>query len=155
MLKKEIMYISTSKMKRLTILTKEEMTMAETFFAVLEVMESLHNLLLPWILKFFELLLLHALEIFIYRKDFVRSKASLGPTFRSSRPEVFCNEGVVKIFAKFAGKHLCWNLFLKKICKFIKNETPTQLFSHGSCEIFKNIFVIEFNSPSDCFCNFQ
>ena len=110
MLKKEIMYIPTSKTKRLlTILTREEMTMAETF---LEVIESLHNpLLLPWILKLFELLLLHALEIFIYRKDFARSKASLRPTFRSSRPEVFCKEGVVKNFAKFAGKHLCWSLF--------------------------------------------
>ena len=26
---------------------------------------------------------------------------------RSSRPEVFCKKGVLRNFAKFAGKHLC------------------------------------------------
>ena len=29
---------------------------------------------------------------------------------RNSRPEVFCNKGVLKNFAKLTGKHLCWNL---------------------------------------------
>ena len=27
-------------------------------------------------------------------------------TFRSSRPEVFCEKGVLKNFTKFTGKHL-------------------------------------------------
>ena len=30
---------------------------------------------------------------------------------RSSCPEVFCKKGVLKIFAKFTGKHLRWSLF--------------------------------------------
>ena len=31
--------------------------------------------------------------------------------FISSRPEVFCKNGVRRNFAKFAGKHLCHSLF--------------------------------------------
>ena len=32
---------------------------------------------------------------------------------RSSYPEGFCKISVLKIFAKFTGKHLCWSLFNK------------------------------------------
>ena len=38
-------------------------------------------------------------------------------TFRSSRPEVFCEKGFLKYFAKFKGKHLCQSLFFNKIEK--------------------------------------
>ena len=31
-------------------------------------------------------------------------------SFRSSRPEVFCQKGVLRNFAKFIGKHLCQSL---------------------------------------------
>ena len=31
--------------------------------------------------------------------------------FRSSCPEVFCKTYVLKIFAKFTWKHVCWSLF--------------------------------------------
>ena len=34
---------------------------------------------------------------------------------RSSRPEVFCEKGVLRNFAKFTGKHLCQGLFLMKL----------------------------------------
>ena len=33
---------------------------------------------------------------------------------RSSRPEVFCEKGVFRNFAKFTGKHLCQSLFFNK-----------------------------------------
>ena len=33
---------------------------------------------------------------------------------RSSFPEMLHKKSFVKIFAKFAGKHLCWSLFFKK-----------------------------------------
>ena len=43
--------------------------------------------------------------------------------FRSSRPEVFCEKGVLRNFAKFTGKHVCESLFLNKVagatCNFI------------------------------------
>ena len=33
---------------------------------------------------------------------------------RGSPPEVFCNNGVLRNFAKFTGKHLCKSLFFNK-----------------------------------------
>ena len=39
------------------------------------------------------------------------------PFFRSSRPEVFCEKGVLRNFAKFTGKHLCQSLFYNFIKK--------------------------------------
>ena len=34
---------------------------------------------------------------------------------RSSRPEVFCEKGVLKDFSKFTGKYLCQGLFFNKV----------------------------------------
>ena len=34
---------------------------------------------------------------------------------RSSRPDVFCQKGVLRHFAKFTGKHLCQGLFFDKV----------------------------------------
>ena len=36
-------------------------------------------------------------------------------TSRSSRLQMFFKIGVLKSFANFTGKHLCWSLFLKKL----------------------------------------
>ena len=35
--------------------------------------------------------------------------------FRSSRPEVFCKNNVLRNFAKFKGKHLCQSLFFNEV----------------------------------------
>ena len=34
---------------------------------------------------------------------------------KSSRPEVLCQKGVLRNFAKFTGKHLCQSLFFDKV----------------------------------------
>ena len=53
-------------------------------------------------------------------------------------PETFYKKiGVLKNSAKFTGKHL---LFYEVACKFIKKETPTQVFSCEFCGNFKNPF---------------
>ena len=65
---------------------------------------------------------------------------------RSSRSQMFFKIGVLKNFAIFTGKHLCWGLFFNRVpfrkglqaFNFIKKETPTQLFSCEYCEILKN-----------------
>ena len=36
-------------------------------------------------------------------------------TNKSSRPEVFCEKGVLKNFTKVTGKHLCQGLFFNKV----------------------------------------
>ena len=63
-------------------------------------------------------------------------------------PEVFCQKGVLKNFAKFTGKHQCQSLFFNKVaglrpkaCNFIKKEAPALVFSCEFCEIFKNTFL--------------
>ena len=35
--------------------------------------------------------------------------------YRSSLPEVFCEKGILRNFAKFTGKHLCQSLFFSKV----------------------------------------
>ena len=35
--------------------------------------------------------------------------------YRSSHHRCFCKKGVLKSFANFTGKHLCWSLFLIKL----------------------------------------
>ena len=47
--------------------------------------------------------------------------------YRSSCPEVFCKEAVLKNFAKLTEKHLCWRFTLNKVA--VKEETPTRVFS--------------------------
>ena len=52
-------------------------------------------------------------------------------------PEVFYRKAVLKQFAIFTGRHLCWSLFLIKLQDFrpanLSKETPAQY-----CNIFKN-----------------
>ena len=58
---------------------------------------------------------------------------------RSSRPELFCKNGVLRNFAKFTGKHLRQSIFSLQ-ASTIKKETLTQVFSCELCEISKNTF---------------
>ena len=55
---------------------------------------------------------------------------------------------VVKIFARFTGKHLCQSLIFKKVagltpqaCSFIKKEALAQVFSSEFFEMFQNTFL--------------
>ena len=56
---------------------------------------------------------------------------------RSSRPDVFCEKGVLRNFAKFTGEHLCQSHFFNKK---IKKETLALVFSCEFCEISENTF---------------
>ena len=61
---------------------------------------------------------------------------------------MFYKKAVLTNFAKFAGKHLCQSLFLKK-------ETLTQLFSSEFCEICKNtIFTEQLWATASVWCSF-
>ena len=63
--------------------------------------------------------------------------------YRSSRPDVFCNKGTLRNFAKFIGKHLCQSLYFSKVAgtgNFIKIETLAQVFSYEFCKISKSTF---------------
>ena len=64
--------------------------------------------------------------------------------FRSSRTQMFFKIGVLKRFANFAGKYLCWNLFLKNLqaegLQLHEKKTSTEVFSCAVYEIFNNTF---------------
>ena len=53
-------------------------------------------------------------------------------TDRSSRPEVFCKKAVLKNFAMFTGKRLCWSLFLMLqafgLATLLKRDSNTGVF---------------------------
>ena len=46
---------------------------------------------------------------------------------KKQQTEVLYKKGVIKIFAIFTGKHLCWSLFLLK-CNFIKKRLEHRCF---------------------------
>ena len=61
---------------------------------------------------------------------------------------MFCKNGVLKNFAKFTEKHLCYSLFINKIAglrpaTLLKRETLAEVFSCEFCEIFKNNIFME------------
>ena len=67
--------------------------------------------------------------------------------FKSSSSQMFFKIGVLKNFAIFTGKHLCWSLFNKvagwEACNFFEKETPTHVSSCEYCKVFKNSFFTE------------
>ena len=68
-------------------------------------------------------------------------------TFRSSCLQMFFKIGVLKSFANFTGKHLCWSFFLKKLAgsrpATLLKKASTQGFSCEVSEILKTPFFIE------------
>ena len=70
------------------------------------------------------------------------------PEVQKQSPEVFCKKSVLKNFANFTGKHLCWSIFIIKLQAFnlqvFKKETPAQVLSCEVCETFKNNYFEEY-----------
>ena len=62
---------------------------------------------------------------------FLKINHSLFWKFRSRRPEVFCENYILKNFVKFTGNY--WKTHKKR-------DSGTSVFSCKSCEIIKNIF---------------
>ena len=61
---------------------------------------------------FFKLHLLYILHHFLCFNHMIKiTTFRFFVSFRSSRPELFCEKGILRNFAKLAGKHLCQNLF--------------------------------------------
>ena len=73
---------------------------------------------------------------------------------RSSRSQMFFNIGVLKYFANFTRKQLCWGLFLIKLqafrplgLQYYQKEAPTQVFSCEIMQIFKYTFFFHRTPP--------
>ena len=67
------------------------------------------------------------------------------PVYRRRSLEVFFQTGVLKMYAKFTGKHLCWSLSFSKFAslQLYQIETPTQVFFCEFWKTFKNTHFIE------------
>ena len=63
------------------------------------------------------------------------------PLFKNSCPAVFGKEGVVKSFAKFTGKDLCWRLFFNKVAGLQPRTLLTRSLQHRSFPVnFAKVF---------------
>ena len=67
---------------------------------------------------------------------------------RSSCPEVFCDKGVLRNFAKFAGKHLCQSLFFNKVAglrpaTLLKKRLRHMCFPLNFAKFRRTFFVAE------------
>ena len=65
---------------------------------------------------------------------------------RSNRRRCFVKKDVLRIFAKFTGKHLCQSLLFNKkpgasCLQLIKKETLAQVFAREFCEISKSTLL--------------
>ena len=67
--------------------------------------------------------------------------------YRSCHRRCSVRKGVLRNFAKFAGKHLCRVFFFIKLqasaCNFIKKETLAQVLSSQFSKVSKNTFFTE------------
>ena len=82
----------------------------------------------------------------IHKKFLVMILANFSPIrFRGSRSQMFFSLGVLKIFPKLTGKHLCLQtcLFNKLAYNFILKKASTQVFSCEFCEFLRAAFYIE------------
>ena len=59
---------------------------------------------------------------------------------RSSHWSCSVKDGVLKYFANFTGKHLCWTFFESSGLQIYQKVPLTLVFSCGICESFKNIY---------------
>ena len=67
--------------------------------------------------------------------------------------ELFCKKGVLRNFAKFIGKHLCWRLFLielQEVCSFIKMKLRNRLFLVEFSKLFR---TNNLKTENHCFWN--
>ena len=74
---------------------------------------------------------------------------------RNSRSQMFFKVGVLKNFASFTGKHLCWGLFLINLqalrsATLLKRNSNTGVFRE-IWEILKNVFLYR-TPPVAAFC---
>ena len=74
---------------------------------------------------------------------------SLGSLIRSSRPDVFCENGVLRNFAKFTGKHLCQSLFFNKVAgaATLRSSPPEVFYKRGVLRIFVVNFAKFLRTP--------
>ena len=86
--------------------------------------------------------------------DYFFKKAQMQPPdVQKHSPEAFCKKGVLKIFANFTGKHLCWSLFFNKVAclqpaSFLRRASRTPILKN----ICKQLLLEVRSSRPEAFC---
>ena len=89
----------------------------------------------------FTVLSVYSLFLNFYCNEYLKkiTCSRLLKIYRSSRPEVFCEKGVLRNIAKFTGKHLYQSFYLNKVATLWKRDSGTGVLCEF-CEISKNTF---------------
>ena len=77
---------------------------------------------LPKAVFFVKLLAVTIFAKKLHRRYITGSLKNFWAVLGNSRPEVFCQKGVLKNFAKFKGKQLCQSLFFNKHLRATASE---------------------------------
>ena len=77
---------------------------------------------------------------------FIPSTVKQASIDRSSHPEVFCKEGVLRNYAKFIGKYLCQSLFFNKVAGLrlailLKKRLWHRCLPLNFCKVSKNTLI--------------
>ena len=89
----------------------------------------------------FTVLSVYSLFLNFYCNEYLKkiTCSRLLKIYRSSRPEVFCEKGVLRNIAKFTGKHLYQSFYLNKVATLWKRDSGTGVLCEF-WEISKNTF---------------
>ena len=87
---------------------------------------------------------LRASFFWMYKSAFFQNTCSIILRDKKLPSEVLCKKSVLKNFANFTRKDVCWSLLLIKLRDWglqrYYKETPTQLLCCEICKIFKNTY---------------
>ena len=83
---------------------------------------------------------------------FLLEQKRFGTINRSSRPEVFCEKGVLRNFAKFTGKYLCQSLFFNKVAglrsaTLFKKRLRHRCFPVNAAKFLRTPFLVAASVP--------
>ena len=87
----------------------------------------------------------------VSNRKLIKTKSAKNQIFLISEVCLRKSHCITKNFANFAGKHLCWSLFLIKLQTF----SALQTFSFEICKVFKNTYLEEYLRTTDCFSDLK
>ena len=88
----------------------------------------------------------------LYKRGFLKNFSKFSDKHKQQSSGCVQSKDVLKNFANFTGKNLCWSLFLIKLEFWgpatLLKKTPTQVFSCEIYKLFKNNYFEEHLSTS-------
>ena len=86
-----------------------------------------------------------ALVFWTSKKHLMQNAGKCWNKDRSSRPELFCKNGVLKNFLKFTGTHLCWSLLFNKVVGLRLASSSKKLSTLWKKSLRQRCFLLNFS----------